>query len=95
VATERTIISPGTTKLVRLDEEGKQLPSSQRDRYLHYVRVKPGRYSVSAAIEFGSAPTYDYDKRVAHELKFAARGEWTGKLETGKVAVTLFEGADK
>ncbi|MEX2318053.1 MAG: hypothetical protein WD669_12925 [Pirellulales bacterium] len=80
---------------MRLNAAGEQLPGSESDRYLHYVKVKPGRFSVSAALEFGSASTYDYDKRIAHELKYAAKGEWTGQLQTGVAAVTLFEDAGK
>jgi hypothetical protein len=60
---------------------------------LHYVKAKPGRYSVSVAVQFGSAQTYDYSAKQPHELRFAAGGEWTGTLSTGAVEVALFEKA--
>lgn len=80
---------------MKLDEAGPPTASPTRNQYYHFFNVKPGRYSVSVAVELGSGMTVTDPASGPRKDLFAAKGKWTGQLRTGVAAVAFFEDAGR
>ena len=92
---ERAVISPASEQLLKLDRSGQPIPPPKEHPYYHVTHVRPGKYSVWAALEFGSG-MQSYDAATGpQKVVFAAPGERQGKLQTGVAAATIFEDADQ
>ncbi len=94
-AGERAVISTCSERLVQVDAEGKPTaPPSTDVHYHHYFNVTPGRYTISAAVEFGWGLSC-WDPKVGPlPVEYAAKGEWTGKLKTGTAETLLLQDAN-
>jgi beta-lactamase regulating signal transducer with metallopeptidase domain len=92
---ERVLIAERGARLVQVNDAGQPLKPRRRGELYHYFNVKPGRYSIYAAVVLGSGIDYPDPRSGPRELNFAAKGEWAGELRTGTVAVSLFEEAGK
>jgi hypothetical protein len=92
---ERMVVALCTEQLVRLDNEGRPLPPPHPFLFYHVTQVKPGTYSLGAAVQFGSGLTAPKPAEAPKQEIFAAKGEWTGQLRTGVAQISLFEAAAK
>ena len=87
---ERGSISTCASRLFELDEAGNPLGSPEEYHGPSYFRVKPGQYSVSAAVKLGPS-MYSVDPVSKKRTVLSpAKGEWSGKLQTGSTSVALF-----
>jgi len=89
---ERCVIFSWASRLFKLDAEGK--PLARPEEYLGFSHssfsVKPGRYSLSAAVELGPGWSSVDPISKKRTVLSPAPGEWSGKLQTGAVPVALF-----
>ncbi|HTI52274.1 MAG TPA: hypothetical protein VL475_15030, partial [Planctomycetaceae bacterium] len=88
---KRIVIAPCATRLSRLDEAGQLVPSPERPNFYHQYNVRPGRYFLSATVELGQRFEYVDQATGTRTVRSPLEGEWTGKLRTGVVPVSLFE----
>lgn len=87
---ERVVLSSWASPLVRQDEVGPPFPSPDG------FSVKPGRYFLSSEMELGPGVNSVDPVSKKRTVLSPAEGEWSGKLQTGAVAVDLFtKPADK
>ncbi|MBI5761457.1 MAG: M48 family metalloprotease, partial [Planctomycetales bacterium] len=86
---ERGVISSWASGLFRQDETGQPVDRPDGYRGPWYFKVKPGRYSVSAAVELGPS-MYSVDPASKKRTVLSpAKGEWSGKLQTGAAPLTI------
>ena len=92
---ERAVISTNGGRLVKLNDNGQPGTPPKPDDLFHRFELTPGRYSVSATVQLGSGLTAPDPEVGPQKVRFAAKGEWTGTLQTGVAMATLFEDASK
>jgi hypothetical protein len=70
-------------------------PAKRPNRNLNYgyFNIAPGRYAVSADVQLGSLVEHVDQASGTRTARSPLPGEWTGKLRTGVVEVSLFDGA--
>ncbi len=84
------MISSWASKLFKQDKAGQPIARPEGQRGPWYFSVKPGRYSVSAAVELGPSSYSTDPVSKKRTVLSPAKGEWSGRLQTGAVPVALF-----
>ncbi|MFN0052337.1 MAG: SecDF P1 head subdomain-containing protein [Planctomycetales bacterium] len=90
---ERAVMFSWASRLFTLDEEGNPLARPEEYRgpsWFSSFSVKPGRYSLSAAVQLGPGWSSVDPISKKRTVLSPAPGEWSGKLQTGAVPVELF-----